>query len=156
MHPPSPTYAHQINECQKLFSQTFPDSTETFTKPSGNTANALYWAIGDESNCRIALIWFDAGYTVTANQISNGFNGVATTCFPSGTGGTAVEVGGRFKVAITNNPDYNPPEEKRGTRMIEQGVKPEKERGAATIEARGNVKRAEGVRSWLAVLISRV
>jgi len=134
----------ETSECEKVFSQFFPDSTATFNKPPGNTANVLTFNLGDESNCQIDIIFYDAGYTVTANQVSNSYDGVASTCFPSGTGGRAVEVGGRFEVAIRNNPDYDPPNKKREVKLVPQGVKPEKERGAARIETMSHAKRADG------------
>ena len=55
----------------------------------------------------------DQSYTVTENQIYNGINGVKSTCFPAGTGGSANEVGGRFIIEVRNNPNYDPPDNKK-------------------------------------------
>jgi hypothetical protein len=57
----------------------------------------------------------DINYVVVGNQVTEGAYGVQNTCFPSGTGGYANDVGGRFSIGVVNNPNYNPSGSKRTT-----------------------------------------
>ncbi|OAG05276.1 uncharacterized protein CC84DRAFT_1206720 [Paraphaeosphaeria sporulosa] len=102
----------KLADCDALF-QTFTDGTKTYTHPDGGNILSLY--LSDQSDCQIDVSFWDQSYTVTENQIYNGINGVKTTCFPAGTGGAANEVGGRFSIAVRNNPNYDPPDNKKRT-----------------------------------------
>lgn len=81
--------------------ETFTDGTKTYTKPSGLNTNVLWFDNGDESNCRVEITWNDASYVVTGNQIAQGVDGVSSTCFPAGTGGSANDIGDRFSIGAT-------------------------------------------------------
>ncbi|KAH9880244.1 hypothetical protein IAQ61_000533 [Plenodomus lingam] len=107
-------------DCNDLFN-TFTDGTQTYTKPSGVTANGQVFNLGDSSNCQVEIFWQDNSYVVTGNQIFNAINGVSTTCFPSGTGGTAVDLGGRYTIGVRNNPTYDPPAKRSVSKLIPMG-----------------------------------
>ncbi|KAF2114344.1 hypothetical protein BDV96DRAFT_95022 [Lophiotrema nucula] len=135
----------KLADCDALI-QTFTDGTETYTHPDGGNILSLY--LDDQHDCKIDVSFWDLSYTVTENQIYNGIYGVKTTCFPSGTGGTANDVGGRFSIAIRNNPNYDPPDNKKrsAVKAIARGpLVPIGEKGSRTEVV---TKRADGDTSF--------